>query len=77
MRPYLPLLDLQNFSAILEAGDTSEGQLSLLLFHGVMLAGIYFVDFDYLRNAGYTSRKACVHDVFEIVKVPRPNMICS
>lgn len=69
VHPFMPLLDAKSCTVMMHEGKDSGGQLSLLLFHAIMLAGIQYVDIGHLRAIGYTSRKACVHDVFEIVKV--------
>ncbi|KIW32622.1 uncharacterized protein PV07_04153 [Cladophialophora immunda] len=69
VHPFLPLLDVETAATIMQHGDRSKGQYSLLLFHAIMLAGTHSVDMEYLRSAGYTSKKACLHNTFEIVKL--------
>lgn len=54
--PFLPVLDLEPF---LEAAARNDGtkQISLLLFHAVMFSATAFVEWSYLHEAGYHSRK--------------------
>jgi hypothetical protein len=69
VHPFTPLLDLHSFDRILRQGSGANEKMSLLLFHAVMLTGMRSVDIKYLSEAGYPSRKAAMHDAFEIVKV--------
>lgn len=67
--PSLPLLDLDHFASVVNRGNGETGQLSLLLFQAVMFSGLFFVNMEHLRLAGYSSRKAAINDMFENVKV--------
>lgn len=69
VHPFMPVLDAHSVFAIMQRRDGSKGQVSLLLYHAIMLAGLHSVDMDYLRAAGYTLRKTCLNDAFEVVKV--------
>jgi hypothetical protein len=52
--PLNPVLDIQDFLDSVEGRSTT--QVSLLLFHAVMLCGLTFVDTEHLRDAGYDTR---------------------
>ncbi|KIW06587.1 uncharacterized protein PV09_02303 [Verruconis gallopava] len=65
VHPYMPLLDLYDFVMIIESGNASLGQISLILYQAVMFAGSAFVDMSHLHNAGYVSRKEARKDFFQ------------
>lgn len=69
VHPYMPLLDMQEFLAIVNARDGSRGQVSLFLYQAVMFAATAFVDMKHLRDAGYTSRKAARKAFFQKARV--------
>ncbi|KAK4945646.1 hypothetical protein LTR10_015265 [Elasticomyces elasticus] len=69
VHPFMPVLDAQSVFAMMQRRDGSQGQLSLLLFHAIMLAGLHSVDMEYLRKAGYVLRRTCLNDSFEVVKL--------
>lgn len=69
VHPSLPVLQVRHVSTILFGNEGSQPKFSLLLFHAIMFAGMHTVDMSYLIDAGYSSRKACIHECFEIVKV--------
>ena len=64
VHPYMPLIDLYDFTMIIESGNGSLGKLSLILFQAVMFAGSAFVEMRHLHNAGYLSRKEARKDFF-------------
>jgi len=57
VHPYVPTLDLDGFLHAIETHDGSAGQVSLLLLQAVLAAGTAHVELDYLRNAGFQTRK--------------------
>ncbi|PKS10842.1 hypothetical protein jhhlp_002599 [Lomentospora prolificans] len=65
VHPYMPLLDMQEFLGIINAGDGSRGQLSLFLYQAVLFAATAFVDMKHLREAGYATRKAARKAFFQ------------
>ncbi|KAF2748142.1 hypothetical protein M011DRAFT_494012 [Sporormia fimetaria CBS 119925] len=65
VHPYMPLLDLQDFLMAIDQPDGSLGKISLILFQAVMFAGSAFVDMQYLRAAGYVTRKDARKDFFQ------------
>jgi hypothetical protein len=79
VHPYMPLLDLHDFLAVIDRPDGSLGRVSLILFQAVMFAGSAFVDMHHLRTAGYVTRKEARKDFFTKTRVsyiPRPKL-CS
>jgi hypothetical protein len=69
VHPYMPLLDLHDFLTIIDQPDGSLGKVSLILFQAVMFAGSAFVDMQYLRAAGYVTRKEARRDFFQKTRV--------
>lgn len=69
VHPYMPLLDLHDFLAMVDARDPSKGKVSLILFQAVMFAGSAFVDMEHLRAAGYASRKDARKEFFQKTRV--------
>jgi hypothetical protein len=69
VHPYMPLLDLHDFLAMIDRPDGSLGKVSLILFQAVMFAGSAFVDMRHLRTAGYASRKEARKDFFQKTRV--------
>lgn len=69
VHPYMPLLDLQEFLAIVNARDGSHGQVSLLLYQAAMFAATAFVNMKHIRDAGFTSRKAARRTFFQKARV--------
>ncbi|KAI9732562.1 MAG: hypothetical protein M1834_003897 [Cirrosporium novae-zelandiae] len=57
VHPYMPLLDLHDFLNAIEANDGTN-RISLFLFQAVMFAGTAYVDIEWLKAAGYETRKA-------------------
>lgn len=68
VHPFLPLLDLQDFLAIVEKEDPND-TISLLLFQAVMFAGTGFIDMRYLLAQGYDSRRAARRAFFQRAKL--------
>lgn len=69
----MPVFDLDLVSDLV-LGDVQpqvgkSEKISFLLFQAIMLAGLEFVDMNYLREAGYTSRAAAQVSLFRRVKV--------
>jgi hypothetical protein len=81
VHPYMPLLDLHDFLSVIDRLDGSNGKISLILFQAVMFAGSAFIDMQYLRSAGYSSRKEARKDFFQKTRVSHPCLarqpICS
>jgi len=69
VHPYMPLLDLHDFLSMIDKRDGSKGKVSLILFQAVMFAGSAFVDMEYLRTAGYATRKDARKDFFQKTRV--------
>jgi hypothetical protein len=69
VHPYMPLLDLHDFLTVIDKPDGSNGKVSLILFQAVMFAGSAFVDMQYLRTAGYATRKEARKDFFQKTRV--------
>lgn len=63
--PYMPLIDLRHFLSIVDRRDGVNGQTSLLLYHSIMFSATAFVDIKYLREAGFSSRKAARKAFFQ------------
>ena len=56
--PYMPLIDLHHFLGVVDRRDGVNGQTSLLLYQSIMFSATAFVDMKYLREAGFSTRKA-------------------
>ncbi|KAI5296214.1 hypothetical protein KEM52_005084 [Ascosphaera acerosa] len=56
VHPFMPLLDLEDFLSAI-AQKSPEKPVSLLLFQAVMFAGTAYVPIDYLKAAGFSTRK--------------------
>jgi hypothetical protein len=69
VHPYMPLLDLHDFLSMIDKRDGSKGKVSLILFQAVMFAGSAFVDMEYLRTAGYATRKDARKDFFQKTRI--------
>lgn len=69
VHPYMPLMDLNNFLGIINTRDGQNGQTSLFLYQAVMFAASAFVDMKYLREGGYTTRKAARKSFFQKTRV--------
>jgi hypothetical protein len=67
-------MDLNNFLGIINSRDGKNGQTSLFLYQAVMFAASAFVDMKYLREGGYTTRKAARKSFFQKTRVSKaPN----
>lgn len=71
VHPYMPLMDLNNFLGIINSRDGKNGQTSLFLYQAVMFAASAFVDMKYLREGGYTTRKAARKSFFQKTRVSK------
>lgn len=69
VHPYMPLMDLHGFLAMVSRRDGLNGQTSLLLYQAVMFSATAFVDMRYLREAGYPTRKAARKAFFQKTRV--------
>jgi hypothetical protein len=69
VHPYMPLLELNEFLNIINSKDGLCGQVSLFLYQSVMFAATAFVEPKYLKEAGYTSRKAARKSFFQRTRV--------
>jgi hypothetical protein len=67
--PFLPLVNLEELLSIVQAGNGSQGQVSLLVFQAIMLAGSGFVEMSYLKAAGFQTRRSALRALFQKVKV--------
>ncbi|KAM0492150.1 hypothetical protein ACHAP8_010147 [Fusarium lateritium] len=65
VHPYMPLMDLNSFLGVISSRDGQNGQTSLFLYQAVMFAASAFVDMRYLREGGYTTRKAARKSFFQ------------
>ncbi|KAF5659165.1 cutinase transcription factor 1 beta [Fusarium heterosporum] len=65
VHPYMPLMDLNSFLGVISSRDGQNGQTSLFLYQAVMFAASAFVDMKYLRESGYTTRKAARKSFFQ------------
>jgi len=72
VHPYMPLVEFQEVLQIINDGTGASGRMSLLLFQAIMFAGTAFVDIEYLRSAGYSSRKAARKAFFQKARVCLP-----
>ncbi|KAH7016757.1 fungal-specific transcription factor domain-containing protein [Ilyonectria destructans] len=66
--PFMPILDLDLFLQVVSNQDGKAGQVSLLLFQAVLFAGTAHVKLEYLRNAGFTTRKQAGKAFFQRVR---------
>lgn len=69
VHPYLPLLDVHDFLAVLSSRDGSSGQVSLLLYQAVMFAATAFVDMKHLFTEGFATRKAARNAFYRKTRV--------
>ncbi len=69
VHPYMPLMDLHEFLSIVNRRDGLNGQTSLFLYQAVMFSATAFVDMEYLREAGYPTRKAARRSFFQKTRV--------
>lgn len=69
VHPYMPLVEVHELLQIIDEGNGDSGRISLLLFQAIMFAGTAFVDIEFLRAAGYTSRKSARKAFFQKARV--------
>lgn len=75
VHPYMPLIEMNEVVQIIDEGNGETGRISLLLFQAIMFAGTAFVDMEYLRNGGYSNRKAARKAFFQKARVFHPIFI--
>lgn len=75
VHPYMPLLELGEFLGVINSKDGLCGQVSLFLYQAVLFSATAFVEPKYLKEAGYTSRKAARKSFFQKTRVSGPR--CS
>lgn len=68
VHPQLPAFDLKSFLASLDAGSGG-GNVSLLLFHAIMFAGVAYADLDVVKRFGWSSRMAARTTFYHKCKV--------
>lgn len=68
-------LELFLFLTAVNAGDSSAGKVSLLIYQAVMFAATAFVDVEALLEAGYTTRKAARKVFFQKTRASRLSLI--
>ena len=71
VHPYMPLLELGAFLNTISSKDGLNGQVSLFLYQAIMFSATAFVETKYLKNAGYSSRKAARKSFFQKTRVSR------
>lgn len=71
----MPVLDLGHFLQILDARDGKSGQISLFLFQAILFAGAAHVNMNYLRAAGFTTRKQALKELFQRARVRSPTIL--
>lgn len=71
----MPVLDLGHFLQILDARDGKCGQISLFLFQSILFAGAAHVNMNYLRAAGFTTRKQALKELFQRARVRSPTIL--
>ncbi|TAQ86733.1 hypothetical protein B7494_g4961 [Chlorociboria aeruginascens] len=69
VHPYMPLVELHELLHIIDEGTGESGKISLLLFQAIMFTGTAFVDLEFLKAAGYSSRKAARRAFFQKARV--------
>jgi hypothetical protein len=72
VHPYMPLIEIHDTLRIIDEGTGEGGRISLLLFQAIMFAGTAFVDMEFLREAGYSSRKGARKAFFQKARVCTP-----
>ncbi|KIW73640.1 hypothetical protein PV04_01739 [Phialophora macrospora] len=66
--PLLPLLDKRQLLSTLRNEEGNGEQISLLLFHAVMLSGVTFVEDEWIHSEGFSSRQAARRAFFDRAK---------
>ncbi|KAH0422384.1 hypothetical protein CcaCcLH18_12843 [Colletotrichum camelliae] len=64
VHPHMPMLDLHNFLAIINARTGQNGQISLLLYQAVMFAATAVADADVLMQAGDSTGIQAMRNAF-------------
>ncbi|KAB5511614.1 fungal-specific transcription factor domain-containing protein, partial [Coniochaeta sp. 2T2.1] len=63
--PYFPLVELGALLNTINSQDGVRGQVSLFLYQAIMFSATAYVEAKYLREAGYTSRRAARKSFFQ------------
>ncbi|KIX07561.1 uncharacterized protein Z518_02214 [Rhinocladiella mackenziei CBS 650.93] len=66
--PYLPVVDLEDLFDSLD-GKPNSSKISLILLQAIMFAGTAFVDWHFLQEAGYETRRAARGDFYQKIKL--------
>ena len=69
VNPFMPLLSLHDFLWAIDNAECGRKFPSLIVFQAVMFAGSAFVDINYLRDAGYVTRRQAQKDLFQKTRV--------
>lgn len=69
VHPYMPIIELHDFLAIVNSREGFHGQVSLFLYQAIMFSATAFVGTKYLKEAGYSSRRAARKDFFTKTRV--------
>lgn len=69
VHPFMPLMELHEFLNVINNRDGLTGQVSLFLYQAVMFVASAFVESKFLKEAGYTSRKAARKAFFTRTRV--------
>ncbi|KAM0187493.1 hypothetical protein ACHAPI_011128 [Fusarium lateritium] len=67
VHPFMPSLNLHEFLA--DVLESRPNTVSMILFQAVMFASVVFVDIDYLKSRGFSSRKAARKVFFNRVRL--------
>jgi hypothetical protein len=67
--PYVPLVELGAFLNSVHSRDGFCGQVSLFLYQAIMFSATAYVEAKYLREAGYSSRRAARKSFFQKTRV--------
>lgn len=71
----MPVLDLGHFLQMLDARDGKCGQISLFLYQAILFAGAAHVNISHLREAGFTTRKHALKELFQRARVRSPTIL--
>lgn len=69
VHPLMPVLDLDQFLQPILDGDDESGQVSLLLYQAVLFAGTAHVKMEFLKEAGFKTRRHARKVLFQRVRV--------
>ncbi|KAM0248898.1 hypothetical protein ACHAP5_003105 [Fusarium lateritium] len=69
VHPLLPLVNVEDFIESITEGNESKSQISLLFLQAVMFAGSTYVEIDFLKSAGFASRKEARKAYYQKVRI--------